>query len=801
MNGRDGLSAAAAVATGLAAATLLPVYDGAGWVPAAIGAVAVVAAGSVAARHLRLPVVLQPVLMAVAVACYLTAVFARSVAPLGFLPGRAALGQLGGLARQALADIAHLATPVPTEPGLVLLAVGGVAVVALVVDLLATAVHQPPLAGLPLLALYAVPAAVAPDGVGLLPFAVGVVGYLVLLATDQRDRLGRWGSRLRTSAQQDQAGRLAVAAYQEGVPRGAMARRIGAAAIVCAAVLPALVPTFGPVTFGSTGDGTGGGGGPGGITTYNPIVNIRDQLTTTQPVPVIRLATNDPAPVRYLRLAGLDRFDGHTWSQSTLTAGRQARVDSGGLPAVALPGPTMETQIRVLPNLDARWLPLPYQPAMVTVGGDWRYDTRTGSVFSFRDNARDRNYTVRQVALRPNAAVLRNAPPVRSGTPLDADLGLPADLPATVRAIAAQVTRDASTPYDKALAIQAYFRSNAFSYSTAVPKGNGNSAMVDFLAAKTGFCEQYAATMAVFARLNGIPARVAVGFTYGEQQPDGSYQITTRDAHAWPELYFPGAGWLPFEPTPIAGRGTSVVPEWTQPPAAATTGGSGGPTPTASPSTLADTKNRGPDTGGSLPPDLLAGGGGAQTGRTGHPLLPWLLGGLLVLGLLVSPALTRVAVRRRRRRAGGPAERAHAAWAELREDAVDLGFGWPESTSPRGAQRWLADRVPLDRGAQHALALLVQAEERASYAPPGQPTGAAGIGVEQVAVVRAALAALAGPRRRWQAVLMPPSALERGRLLGERLAEAADRAELAASRWLGRLGRLGRRVRALRSPG
>ena len=104
------------------------------------------------------------------------------------------------------------------------------------------------------------------------------------------------------------------------------------------------------------------------------------------------------------------------------------------------------------------------------------------------------------------------------------------------------------------MALQDWFRTN-FDYSLDSPAGHGDDALVDFLESGVGYCEQFAGAYAAMARSLGIPARVAVGFTPGNEDPDdpGLYRVLGRHAHAWPEVYFPGTGWVAFEPTP--GRG------------------------------------------------------------------------------------------------------------------------------------------------------------------------------------------------------------------------------------------------------
>ena len=116
--------------------------------------------------------------------------------------------------------------------------------------------------------------------------------------------------------------------------------------------------------------------------------------------------------------------------------------------------------------------------------------------------------------------------------------------------------------------LQSYFRDN-FTYSLDVPTSNSSTATLEFLNRKTGYCEQFSSTFALFARLLGIPSRVAIGFTPGEQSPIGTsnvqlFNVRSQHAHAWPEVWFDGIGWVLFEPTP--GRGapsanyTNVAP-------------------------------------------------------------------------------------------------------------------------------------------------------------------------------------------------------------------------------------------------
>jgi len=117
--------------------------------------------------------------------------------------------------------------------------------------------------------------------------------------------------------------------------------------------------------------------------------------------------------------------------------------------------------------------------------------------------------------------------------------------------LALQVTEGAETPYDRAQAITAYLR-DTLEYTITMPtppKGVDPIlwALNDY---KKGFCMYYATAEVLMLRSIGIPARMAVGFAQGEQDPvTGVYRVLRKDSHAWPEVYFPDVGWVEFEPT------------------------------------------------------------------------------------------------------------------------------------------------------------------------------------------------------------------------------------------------------------
>lgn len=132
-------------------------------------------------------------------------------------------------------------------------------------------------------------------------------------------------------------------------------------------------------------------------------------------------------------------------------------------------------------------------------------------------------------------------------------LSLPNSLTKRTRDLALEITQDLTTPYDKVLAITEYLRSH-ITYIETIDELPANQELIDWFLFdyKKGFCNYYATAEVLLLRSLGIPARLAVGFAEGtleDLQTANVYVVRQRDAHAWPEVFFPHIGWIEFEPT------------------------------------------------------------------------------------------------------------------------------------------------------------------------------------------------------------------------------------------------------------
>jgi transglutaminase-like putative cysteine protease len=785
VTGRLRIALHGGLATFAAATALGSVFDGYGWILPVLGGIAVVVVVSELVRMAPLPSALGPLLAAGGVLCYITAAYSGSTAYGHVIPSGSSLHVLAAVARRGFHDVDNLSTPVPTHQGLVLLAVVGMAAVALVVDLLAVTMRRAALAGLPLLAMFALCTSVAKHGAGWVPFVLATTGFMWLLLADSRDRLSRWGRPLGLEGE----GRPRFNWSDQEVmpsPLSVMGRRIGLSAIAVGVIIPLLIPGLrGGIPRG--GGGFGLGDGSSSTFTFNPIVRLQGQLTSSKAVPLLSVRTTDPDP-GYLRITALDQFDGESFKPSVLRQPAEAQV-SRGINAPIVSGPVRTVQVAV-GGLDVPWLPLPLQVENAAVAGDWRYDPGSNTVFSARVSTERLSYSAEFVRPQPSAAALEQSLAPDPATATFTDLPF---IPDAVREKTKEVIGDATTPFDKALAIQRFLRSPPFIYDIHVEGDAGTDALSDFLL-KThrGFCQQYAAAMAVMARLAGIPSRVAVGFTRGEQKADGTYVVTTHDAHAWPELYFSGFGWLPFEPTPRS-DGQAQQPLYTvEQPTSPTPGGNApggngkggkGSTETTVPSKLdrlnieANLRGEGPTAPVTPPP---------APDHTRRDVALVLLGLLAVA--LITPSVVRVVQRRRRwRGAVTPSERAAAAWAELRATAIDAKAGWIDGLTPRATVRVLrAEASGLDAADAASLDRIVNAVQRAWYAR-ADATVKTDTLEDDIDDLRSSLFADAPLGERIVLKLWPRSVLSDARVVMGRLATVLDTLDVAGAKLRARL--------------
>ncbi len=160
-------------------------------------------------------------------------------------------------------------------------------------------------------------------------------------------------------------------------------------------------------------------------------------------------------------------------------------------------------------------------------------------------------YTVLSMPPVSDAGLLRSAAADYDAAITGRYLQLPADLDQRLIALAQTWTAGAATPYDRAVAIEQELRRLPYTLDVPAPPADREVVAWFLFDLGQGYCDYFASAMVVLARLSGIPARLAVGYAAGvyDEETD-TYTIRELDAHAWPELYFPGLGWTPFEPTP-----------------------------------------------------------------------------------------------------------------------------------------------------------------------------------------------------------------------------------------------------------
>ncbi|GAU68253.1 hypothetical protein SSP35_07_00550 [Streptomyces sp. NBRC 110611] len=768
MSGRARLALCAMAATLCAASALLPLVNPITWIFQAAALLAVVTGVGALARRAPLSAPLTIAAQVLVALLLVTVLFTPAEAILGLVPGPDAMAEFGRLLQNGVRDVGRYAIPAPLTPGIRLLLVAGVLVIGLIVDALAVTYRSAAPAGLPLLALYSVAAGLSRGGAGWLWFLVAAAGYLLLLLAEGRDRLSQWGRVFGGADRPGGGPGFAAGAAGPALAPVRTGRRIGALVLGIAVAVPALLPSLGGGLIGGPGGGRGPGGGGGTISAVNPLVSLQDSLNQPEDRQVLNYRTT-AADTRdlYLRIVALDQFDGVAWkpSERTVTDVPEQLPEPAGLSS-AVDRDRITTSLSTAPWYAQNWLPLPYPASRVDISGRWRYEPQGRTLVGDRgQNTRGLQYQVESLQVRPTARQLAGAPAPPEDL-LREYTKVPDSLPAVVRTTAREVTRGARTAYAKAVKLQDWFAlDGGFRYDTEVEAGSGAEAITRFLRDREGFCVHFSFSMAAMARTLGIPARVAVGFTPGTRQPDGTTSVGLRDAHAWPELYFQGVGWTRFEPTPSRGS----VPDYAYPDTSGTTDPS---RPAPAPS-RAEPPEDSPSAAPSCGPGEQRSGTSTTCAAlpaesaappTDGGLSPWVVAALasaalLLLLLPAVPPLWRLRLRSRRLAGGGPGGDTTtgtlAVWQELLDTAWDFGIAPDESLTPRGAAERIIRIGQLQPGPAAAAHRLAAAVEQVLYAPRPRPVPGLAQDVRQV---RVGLRSGAPRSLRLRATLAPRSA-------------------------------------------
>ncbi len=573
-----------------------------------------------------------------------------------------------------------------------------------------------------------------PKSLAHLTIFIGVVAFsLIAIRADERDR--GTGRLQRVNASRPPSRRPTPAI-------GVLLTGTIVAGLIAVVLVGDAVPSGGFVKWRTP---SGYSDGYSGSVSYNPFVDIKAGLIsqTDNPLFTADIEGADPSTV-FFRTVTLDVYRNGQW--------RTNRVHVFPLdeepwiePVHEYRGETVSVDADItIQNLTQRWMPAPPTPtaAVARTEGDTksmqvrRLDgslylpgdvTYGGMQYSVR--AEIPRYTPRILAalartetgelsplFKTAAEDGRNIPDrstlVEPGELDDVEhwTEVPDDLGPGVNVQARRQTQGLTTNFEKAWALESYFRlSGDFTYNTSVPSQYTTSDVSDWLTdtqnpyRRNGYCEQFATAMALMGRSIGIPSRVVLGFTPGDALNSTLVQVKDKNAHAWVEMWIPAYGWMAFDPTPRSGYAAPTANERLSDilefspydyidaiPAAEIVDGSRG--------------GLGPDIdrfGERDPRDIdpASGAGGDAEGTAGLDLPIW---ATWIVGIGASAAVLMAFVpitkwfRRRQRIARLKRGDITAAWEDITDRLADLGEPFDAANSPLEAAASLDDAfIPL----------------------------------------------------------------------------------------------------------
>lgn len=647
------------VAMALTAVAVSAVFKDFAWVSPVLVAVAVVViVGAVfrtvpALRSTGTAVIAQCVagLIAVFIVC------AADSLLLGFIPTGESFGTVLNLLSEGVSDLYATAPPAASTPGFIAMLTIAFTLITILIDGLVSDLRAPKVGGVLLLVLWMIPVYFAAQEVKWWHIVAILAAFLLLMLSPYLAAT-RW-----------RGGMTAILA-------GALALAIGIG-------LPLLLPPVPSLPDRASK-------GQGDLTVTNPFLNLRQNLGDRDDKTLFSYQTTD-ADADPIRLTSIDDFDGENWAPSPFS------LDPFAIAADGMPWPAgmprdknfkeQTISVAVGDSYDQQYLPSPYAPQQPKdLSRRWIFDEKTLTVVGNGEKTGGLQYSMDYLSPNPDVEDLQSATPV-SESDFETELAVPDSLPTSVKETAERVTADADNQWEAAVMLQAYFRGGDFEYSLDAPERASGDAISDFLADKQGYCVQFSSAMTIMARTMGIPARIGVGYAGGDESENG-VDVSMQDSHAWPELYFEGAGWVRFEPTP--GGPAGDPPKWTLADGADQQE-EGDESESASPSEE-PSESASPTGGSEEPTEEETSTQAAEPAGSNFGTVFGIAAIVLVLLLLAAlPAIWRSILRSRRTK---DPQNLEAVWTEVRALATDYGQSLDSSRTLRFNELVLAGAAP-----------------------------------------------------------------------------------------------------------
>ena len=479
----------------------------------------------------------------------------------------------------AMAELLTAVPPIEASPGLLIVIGAGLWVLCLFADIAAFRVNARVQAVLPLAVAFLAlgfPDSDSGELASVAVFAVGLGCYAVMSQIDRDSSIKWMGGE--------------GAARRGALGMGARTATIAVIGVVATTLAMAVTPVLEPMVSLHTGTR-----GDSGRELPTPFIGIRSLLSTQSNTTLFSVRSNRSS---YWRITALDSYDSERdiWVSTGTYQPVGTRLEKAAATDVATVRLRQRFQIE---GLGGPWMPAAFEPVGFNGEMSTTFNAATSTLFAEDDLQSGDEYRVTSELPEFEKGVLRGTRRVSTMPDNDNPLLWTPRASQRESTFLYDATFAYPTVYDELVGLQNKFRSE-FAYNESVDYSKSPRPIDQFLLDREGFCQQFSSVFALMARRLGLPSRVAIGFTMGETEtgtPPASgrtYTVKGLHAHAWPEVLFPGVGWVPFEPTP--GRGNPATTAYT-----GVAGAQAAPRPEQSTTTTSSTTTTTADSATSAP--------------------------------------------------------------------------------------------------------------------------------------------------------------------------------------------------------